>query len=132
VQKIIHPAPVELGATPNEPPLIDASAPPLAISQHVKAVVDHRGEQLRAPAAAVEDDGDPPLADHLAHLAKHARQGFRQGRIDLPGHHQQRIAAAIVDPVVGAGGHRQAAARHISVRCDGALAVIGAHVAINV
>jgi hypothetical protein len=93
----------ELGATPDEPPLVDATTPALAIGQHVEAVVDHRGEQLRAPATAVEDDGDSSLADHLPHLAKHARQGLRQRRIDLPSHYQQRIAGAIVDPVVGAG-----------------------------
>src|SRR5262245_33943927 len=68
VQKIVYPAPVELGATTNEPPLIDATAVALAIGQHIEAVLDHRREQLRAPAAAVEDNGDPPLADHLPHL----------------------------------------------------------------
>jgi hypothetical protein len=63
VQKIVHPASVEFGLTPDEPPLIDATAPALAIDQQVEAGLDHRVEQLRAPAAAVEDDGDPLLAD---------------------------------------------------------------------
>src|SRR5215831_14898916 len=66
VQKIVYPAPVELGATPNEPPLVDATAFALAIGQHVETVVDHRGEQFWAPATAVEDDGPgarrPPTA----------------------------------------------------------------------
>src|SRR5207245_7011483 len=35
----------------------------LAIGQQVEAVLDHRAEQLGTPAAAVEDDGDPSLAD---------------------------------------------------------------------
>src|SRR5215471_23357 len=60
VQKIIHCAPVELGATPNEAPLMDPTRPADPISQHVEAVLDNRGEKLRAPAAAIEDDGDPP------------------------------------------------------------------------
>ena len=34
--------------------------------------------------------------------------------------------------VVGAGGHGQMAPRHVSIRRDGALAVTGAHVAVNV
>src|SRR5262249_33123372 len=57
VQKIIHGAPVELGATPNEAPLMDPTRPADPISQHVEAVLDNRGEKLRAPAAAIEDDG---------------------------------------------------------------------------
>jgi hypothetical protein len=61
VQKIIHPTPVELGTTPNEPPLMDATAPPGAIGQQVEALPDYRVEQLRAPAAAVEDDGEPRM-----------------------------------------------------------------------
>src|ERR1700730_15301388 len=77
VQKIVDPAPVELGAPPDEPPLIDATAPALAIGQHVETVLDHRAEQLRAPAAAVEDDGDPLLADQVPYFAKQPRQGLR-------------------------------------------------------
>ena len=115
MQKIVHPASVELGVTGDEPPLMDATAPALAIGQQVEAVLDHRGEQLRAPAAAVEDDGDPSLADQVAHFAKQPWQGLRQRRVDLPGHHQQRVAGAVVDPVVGAGGHGQMSTRNISI-----------------
>ena len=113
VQKIIRPAPVELGATPYEPPLMDVTAAASPIREQVEAIVDYRGEQLRAPAAAVEHDGDLALADDIAHLAKQPGQGPRQRRVDLPGKHQQRIAGAVVDPVVGAGRHGQMAARHI-------------------
>src|ERR1700680_707083 len=70
VQKILHQSPVELGATADEPSLIDPTAPALAIGQHVEAALDHLDEQFRAPAAAVEDDGDPPLPAQLPHLAK--------------------------------------------------------------
>jgi TIR domain len=35
VQKIVHPAPVEFGVTPDEPPLMDAATPALAIGQQV-------------------------------------------------------------------------------------------------
>jgi len=54
VQKIVHRAPIELGATADEPLLIDATAPTLAIDEHVETVLDHRGEQFRAPAAAID------------------------------------------------------------------------------
>src|SRR5262249_41426860 len=37
VQKILHQSPVELGAAPDEPPLIDATAVPLAIGEQVEA-----------------------------------------------------------------------------------------------
>ena len=60
-------------------------------------------------------DGDPSLADHVPHFAQQPGQGFRQRSVDLPGNHQQRIAGAVVDPVVGAGGHGQMAARHVSL-----------------
>jgi hypothetical protein len=54
MRSVINRAPVEHGATADEPALIDATAPAFAIGQHVKAVLDHCGEQFRAPAAAVE------------------------------------------------------------------------------
>jgi hypothetical protein len=38
----------------DEPPLIDATAPALAIGQQVEAALDRRVEQLRAPATAVD------------------------------------------------------------------------------
>jgi len=46
VQKIVNPAPVALSTTPDEAPLIDATAATLATGQHVEAILDHRGEQL--------------------------------------------------------------------------------------
>src|SRR5262252_5730279 len=88
VQKIVHQALVELGATADEPPLIDATAPALTIGENVEAILDHRGEQFRAPAAAVEDDGDPSLANHLPHLSEQTGHGLRQRRIHLSGDHQ--------------------------------------------
>src|SRR5258708_8273123 len=48
MQKIVHQAPIELRATPDEAPLIDVTTPAFAIGQHVEAVLDHGGEQLRA------------------------------------------------------------------------------------
>jgi len=113
VQKIVHPAPVEFGATPDEPPLTDATAPALAIGQQVEAILDHRAEQLRAPATAVENDGDPLLANQVPHFAKQPGQGLRQRSVYLPGNHQQRLAGTVVDPIVGAGRHGQMAARHV-------------------
>src|ERR1017187_6482945 len=70
VQIVAHPAPIELGAAVDEAPLVDETALALAIGEDVKAVLDHRVEQLRAPATAIEDDGRAPRADHSAHLSK--------------------------------------------------------------
>ena len=115
MQKIVNRTSVEHGATADEAPLIDATAPALAIGQYVEAVLDHRSEQFRAPAAAVEDNGDLSLANHLPHLAKQPGHSLGQGSIDLSGNHQQWVAGAIVDPVVGAGGHGQMSTRNISI-----------------
>jgi hypothetical protein len=97
MQKIVNRASVEHGATADEAPLIDATAPALAIGQHIEAVLDHRCEQFRAPATAIEDNGDPPLPDHLPNLAKQTGHSPRQCSVNLPGDHQQRVAGAIVD-----------------------------------
>ena len=95
---------------------IDATAPAFAIGQQVEAALDHHVEQLRAPAAAVEDDGHPPLADQVRALRASRRgKAFVNAGVDLCGDHQQRIAGAVVDPVIGAGGHGQMAARHVSL-----------------
>src|SRR5262245_34673673 len=115
VQKIVYPAPIQLGATTNEPPLIDATAVALAVGQHIEAVLDYRGEQLRAPAATVEDNGDPPLADHVAHLTQQTGHSLCHGSIDLSGDHQQWVTRGVVDPVIGGSGHGQMAARYISI-----------------
>ena len=69
MQVIAHPTPVEFGAAVHEAPLVDETALAFAIGQDIEALLDHGPEQLRAPAAAVEDDGRAPLADHPAHLA---------------------------------------------------------------
>src|SRR5262249_61768215 len=88
VQKIVHPAAVELGAAANEPALIDATTVTLAIGQHIEAVLDHRREQLRAPAAAVEDDRDLSPADHVAYFAQQSGHCLRPRTIALSGNHQ--------------------------------------------
>jgi len=84
-----------------------------AIGQYIEAILDHRREQLRAPAAAVKDDGDLSPADHAAYFAQQAGHGLRQRSIDLSGNHQQRITGAIVDPVIRRRRHRQMAARNV-------------------
>src|SRR5437016_1240355 len=131
MQLIAHPASVELGAAMDEAPLVDETTLALAISEDIEAVLDHRVEQLRAPPTAVEDDGRAPLADHPAHLSKQLGEGLGQRSVDIPGDEQQRVAGAIIDPVVGGGGHGQMAPCH---ECPGnrTLTVIGADVAIDV
>src|SRR6516165_1302835 len=115
VQKIVNRASVEHGATADEAPLIDATAPALAVGQHIEAAVDHRGEQFRAPATAVEDNGDSSLADDLPHLSEQTGHSLRQSSIDLSGNHQQWVAGAVVDPIIGAGRHGQMSPRHVSI-----------------
>src|SRR3974390_1296058 len=82
VQKIINPAPIELVATPDQAPLIDATTPAPAIGHQVEAALDYCGAQFRAPTAAVEDDGDPSLADQVPHFAEDPGQGPGQRRVD--------------------------------------------------
>lgn len=105
MQVIAHPTPIKLGAAMHEAPRVDERALTLAIGEDVKAVLDHRVEQLRTPPAAVEDDGHTPLADHRAYLCQQIGEGFGLRGVDIPGDEQQRVAGAIVDPVVGSGGH---------------------------
>ena len=131
MQIIAHPAPVELGAAMYEALLIDPTALAFAIGQDIEAVLDHAAEQLRTPPAAVKDDGHPALADCGAHLSEQGGKGFGQGGVDLCGDRQQRIAPAVVDPVVGGGGHGQMAPRHVGFG-DRVLPVIGAYMAIDV
>jgi hypothetical protein len=88
MQDIIHPAPVEFGATPDEPPLVDTPTPTLAIGEHVEPVVDHPAEQLCAPAAAVEHHGDPLPADQAAYFAEQPGQGLGQRSTHLSGNHE--------------------------------------------
>ena len=57
MQKIVNRATVEHGATADKSPFIDATAMAHAIGQYVEAVLDHRGEQFRAKASAVEGSG---------------------------------------------------------------------------
>jgi len=57
-----------------------------AIGQDIEAVPDHRLEELRTPATAVEDDGGAPLAEQGAHFAQQIGKGGGQRRLwpELP------------------------------------------------
>jgi len=52
MEKIVHLAPVELGATPGEPRLVDATTPAFAIGQNVEAVADHFSLSFSLPGVA--------------------------------------------------------------------------------
>src|SRR5262249_62111805 len=95
VQKIVHQSPVELGTAANEASLIDATTPALAVGQNIEAILDHRREQLRAPAATVEDNGGLSLTDRVAYFAQQPGHSLRQRSVDLPGNHQQRVAGPV-------------------------------------
>jgi hypothetical protein len=58
---------------------------------------------------------DLSLTNHVPYFALQPGHGLRQGSIDLSGNHQQRVAGAIVDPVVRGGRHCQMTARHIGI-----------------
>ncbi len=131
VQVITDPASVELGAAVHEAPLLDEPALAFAVGEDIETLFDHAAEQLRTPSAAVKDDGHRPLPERRTHPAQQLGEGLGQGGIQLCGDQQQRIAAAIVDPVVGGGGHRQMAPCHVSLG-NRAFPVIGAHVAIDI
>src|ERR1039457_5257227 len=91
MQPIADPATVELGSAVDEAPLVDETALALAIGQDVEAVLDHRVEQLRAPATAVEDDGRAPGADNAAHLAQQIREGLGQRGVDRSEEHTSEL-----------------------------------------
>ncbi len=131
MQIVCHPTPIELGAAAYEAPLVDEPTLAFAVGEDIEALFDHAAEQLRTPAAAVKDDGHRAFPERRAHPAQQFGEGLGQGGIQLCGDQQQRIAAAIVDPVVGGGGHRQMASRYVSLG-NRALPVIGTHVAIHV
>ena len=131
MQVVTQPMAVELRSAAHEAPLMDATALALAIGEDVEPVLDHLVEQLGTPATAVEHDRHAPLADHAAYLLQQMRESLGQGGVDFTGNHQQRIAGAIVDPIIGGGGHGEMAARHVRVR-DAALTMIGAYVTIDV
>ena len=103
----------------------------LAVGEEVEARGEDLLEELGAPAAAVEDDGDPALADESAHLLEELREHLDQAGVGLGGDDEERIAPGVVDPVVGGGGHREAHARHVGFG-EVVLAVVDAHVAIDV
>jgi hypothetical protein len=96
---------------------------PLAVGQQVEALGDERAEQRGAIAPAVEDDGDPPLADEGPDFGEHAREHLHQARVRLGGDHEERVAAGVVHPVVRRGAHGQAQARDVGLR-QGPLAVV--------
>jgi hypothetical protein len=103
----------------------------LAVGEHVEAPGDDLVEQLGAPAAAIEDDGDPALADEPAHRLQKRRQHLDHAGVRLDGHDEQRFTGGVVDPVVGRRRHRDAHARDVR-RGDLALAVIDADVSVDV
>ena len=103
----------------------------LPVGQDVEACSDEASEQPRAEAAAVEHDGEAALADQGADLVQELRQHLDQAGVGLGGDDEQRVAARVVDPVVGGRRHRQAHARDVRLG-DGSGAVIDAHVAVEV
>lgn len=92
------------------------AAPALAVGEQVEALGEEPEGELRAVAPAIEDDGDPALADERANLGEHGRQHLHQARIRLGRDREEGLARRIVDPVVGGRGQGQ---QHARVRHPG-------------
>jgi hypothetical protein len=122
---------VEDGGAGREAPPRQATEAALAVGEEVEPCGDEIGEELGAPAAAVEDHGDAALpyesADLLEQLGKHRdHAGVRVGGDD-----EERLPPGVVRPVVGGRRKGDAHPGHVRLR-DVALAVMDAHVAVDV
>ena len=95
---------------------MDATATADPIGHHVEAILDHArfpGFPADRPQLANSFGLQPPRSKTMVTRRspttsrtspKQSGQGVRQCRVNLPGNHEQRIAGAVVDPVVVLAG----------------------------
>jgi hypothetical protein len=69
-----------------EQTLRDAAQWALAVGQDVEAGVEDLLEQLRAPASAVEDDGDAALADEGTHFVEDLGEHLDEAGVGFGGY----------------------------------------------
>ena len=92
-----------------------ARAASFPVGQEVEAPLEDRPEELRTPSAAIKDDRDAALAHGEAHLAQDLGQHAHKPGIGLCGDHEERIARAVVDPVIGRRGQRKVPLGHMGL-----------------
>jgi hypothetical protein len=109
----------------------DAALWILAVGEDVETGGEDLLEQFRAPASAVEDDGDAALADERPYLSEDPGKHRDEAGVGLCGDQEQRISGRVTDPVVGGGRHGDAHASHVGLG-DGVLAVVGADVTVDI
>jgi hypothetical protein len=90
-----------------------ATRAPLAIGQDVEALRDDLLEEARAPATAIEHDGDGARADQLAHFVEHGLQHLDHAGVGFGRDDEQRLTRGVVDPIVAGSGQSYAHARHV-------------------
>jgi len=122
---------VEDGGLGREAASREAVEAALAVGEEVESRGDEITEELGAPAAAVEDDGDAAIPGECADLFEQLGQHGDHAGVCLGGDNEERLAPGIVRPVVGGRREGDAHPSHVRLR-DLALAVVDAHVAIDV
>jgi hypothetical protein len=76
--------------------------------------------------------GDPPAGDETIHLVTIDWKRGKWSVLAAMTSREQRIAPAVIDPIVGGGGrHGQMTSSHVGA-ANGALPVIGAYVAVDI
>ena len=107
----------------------------LAIGEHVEAQVRKTQEGIRAPAFAVEHDGEAAhrvghqVADLRQQVLLHHRQQALGGR---GGNHEQRLGPRVVDVEILRPWHRPAALLHVMLGQLVFVPVVDAHVTVQV
>ena len=129
-QHVFNRLPVEAGAVAGEVAGGHPTEAALAAGEDVEALGEQRDEELRAPPASVEDDGEPSVADEAAHFAEDDRQHLHHAGVGRGGDDEERISLAVVDPVVGRRRHGQAHSGDVRFR-EGVFAVVHADVAVE-
>jgi len=102
VQSVFDLATVKLGRVHDKARLSDAAGLAFAVGQDVE-VGQQLGEELGAPAAAVEHHGDAAAADELACLAEDGGEHLDHASVGRSGEHEEGVASLVVDPEVRGG-----------------------------
>src|SRR5271157_6415063 len=112
-QEIGHGSSVTACAAGVETCASDAGTTALAVSQQVKFRGQYLLEEFGTVAAAIKDDRDASLAHQRADLIENVGQHLDQTGIGLCGDDKERVAGAVVDPVIGSSRQGDAHASHM-------------------
>ena len=78
----------------------DAGIAPFAIGQQIKIGSDDLLKEFGTVAAAIKNHGEPSLAHQRTYLGEYPGEHFDQAGVGLSGDNEQRVAGAIVDPII--------------------------------